>query len=115
RTGKAPKACLYVDLYGTPALADELNDICSRYDIPAIEDAAEALGSSYKGRPAGSLGRLGILSFNGNKIITTSGGGALCCPTSEFAEKARFLATQARDPAPHYEHSTIGYNYRLSN
>ena len=94
---------------------DEILAICREFQIPVIEDAAEALGSTYKGRKLGSFGDFGILSFNGNKIITTSGGGALLSKIAEWIEKARFLATQARDPAPHYQHSEIGYNYRLSN
>lgn len=114
-TGKAPKACIVVDLYGVPAQLSQIAKICSKYDISLIEDAAEALGSTYSGKPAGAFGMFSILSFNGNKIITTSGGGALCCSTGEYAAKARFLATQARDPAPHYQHSHIGYNYRMSN
>lgn len=115
QTGKAPKACIIVDLYGVPAALKEISEICARYKIPLIEDAAEALGSTYHGKPVGSFGMFSILSFNGNKIITTSGGGALCCPSVELASKARYLATQARDPAPHYQHSVIGYNYRMSN
>jgi dTDP-4-amino-4,6-dideoxygalactose transaminase len=94
---------------------DLITDICSRYEIPLIEDAAEALGSTYKGKALGTFGELSILSFNGNKIITTSGGGALVSHNPEFIAKARFLATQARDAAPHYQHSEIGYNYRMSN
>jgi len=113
--GKKPKAVIAVNLYGMPCKLDEIKEICSRYDVPLVEDAAESLGSSYKGRPCGTFGDLGILSFNGNKIITTSGGGALVAPTSEIKEKAVFLATQARDKAPHYQHYHIGYNYRMSN
>ncbi len=113
--GEKPKAIIAVDLYGMPFQADEIRFIASKYQIPLIEDSAEALGSSYKGQKCGTLGDLSILSFNGNKIITTSGGGALVARNSEFKEKAIFLATQARDQAPHYEHSHIGYNYRLSN
>jgi len=110
-----PKACVLVHLYGMPAKMDELIAVCSKYEIPIIEDAAEALGASYKGQKAGSLGDISIYSFNGNKIITTSGGGALLSNNEESVVKARFLATQARDPAPHYQHSEIGYNYRMSN
>lgn len=109
------KAIIPVHLYGMPAKMDEINAIAHRFDIPILEDAAEALGSSYKGRACGSLSKLGVLSFNGNKIITTSGGGALISEHKDLIEKAKFLATQARDPAPHYQHSHIGYNYRLSN
>ena len=109
------KAIIVVHLYGMPARMDEIMAIANKYDIPVIEDAAEALGSRYRGKPLGSFGKFGILSFNGNKIITTSGGGALISDDSEMIEKARFLATQARDKAPHYQHSHIGYNYRMSN
>jgi dTDP-4-amino-4,6-dideoxygalactose transaminase len=115
RRGALPKAVLVVDICGQCADYEPILAACARYDIPVIEDAAEALGASYKGRPAGSFGRFAAFSFNGNKIITTSGGGMLSCPTKALADRARFLATQARDPAPHYEHSRIGYNYRLSN
>ena len=115
RKGKKPKALILVHLYGMPALFDEIKDICEEYEILIIEDAAEALGSEYKGRKLGSLGDIGILSFNGNKIITTSGGGALLSDNKEWVDKARFLSTQARDKAVHYEHSQIGYNYRMSN
>ncbi len=113
--GKKPKAIIVVHLYGMPAKMDEINDIAAKYDIAVIEDAAEALGSTYKNQACGTLGRFGILSFNGNKIITTSGGGALVCHTKEDKDKAVFLSTQARDDAPHYQHSQIGYNYRMSN
>lgn len=113
--GNKPKAVILVHLYGMPAKIDEIVEICQRYQIPLIEDAAEALGSTYKGRALGTFGELSILSFNGNKIITTSGGGALVSKNEEFIRKARFLATQARDAAPHYQHSHIGYNYRMSN
>lgn len=113
--GKKPKAVILVHLYGMPAKIDEIKAVCERYDIPMIEDAAEALGSSYKGRKAGSFGVFSILSFNGNKIITTSGGGALLSQDEEMINKSRFLATQARDEAPHYEHSELGFNYRMSN
>lgn len=113
--GKKPKTIIYVHLYGMPAKIDEIHQIANEYEIPLIEDAAEALGSTYKNKQAGSFGDFGILSFNGNKIITTSGGGALLGNDKALIERARFLATQARDNAPHYEHSTIGYNYRMSN
>ena len=115
RLGKLPKAVIAVHLYGMPAKMTEIAQICARYEVPLIEDAAEALGSTYYGKAMGTFGALGILSFNGNKIITTSGGGALISDNAEWIAKARFLATQARDPAPHYQHSQIGYNYRLSN
>jgi dTDP-4-amino-4,6-dideoxygalactose transaminase len=115
QTGRRPKAIIGVDLYGMPAKWGEITAVADRYDIPLIEDAAEALGSSLDGRMCGTFGRFGILSFNGNKIITTSGGGALVCPDAASRERTVFLATQARDPAAHYQHSTIGYNYRLSN
>ena len=110
-----PKAVIPVHLYGMPAKMEEIMAIAAKYGIPLLEDAAEALGSTYQGQPCGAFGRLGVLSFNGNKIITTSGGGALLSDERELIEKARFLATQARDAAPHYQHSHIGYNYRLSN
>jgi dTDP-4-amino-4,6-dideoxygalactose transaminase len=110
-----PKAIIPVHLYGMPAKMAEIRQIGSKYGIPIIEDAAEALGSVYNGQPAGSLGDMGILSFNGNKIITTSGGGALLSNNEEYIEKAKFLATQARDEAPHYQHTEIGYNYRMGN
>jgi len=113
--GKKPKAIIVVHLYGMPAKMDEILKIAEEYNIPVIEDAAEALGSKYKGKACGTFGRFGILSFNGNKIITTSGGGALVCHTQEDKDKAVFLSTQARDNAPHYQHSYIGYNYRMSN
>lgn len=113
--GKKPKAIIVVHLYGMPAKMDEITAITEKYEIPLIEDAAEALGSTYKGKACGTFGRFGILSFNGNKIITTSGGGALVCHTQEDKDKAVFLSTQARDNAPHYQHSHIGYNYRMSN
>jgi dTDP-4-amino-4,6-dideoxygalactose transaminase len=115
KKGKKPKAIIPVHLYGMPAKMPEIMTVAQKYDIPVIEDAAEALGSSISGQKAGSFGDIGILSFNGNKIITTSGGGALLSDNKEFIEKARFLATQARDDAPHYQHSEIGYNYRMSN
>ncbi len=113
--GKKPKAIIAVHLYGMPYMIDEINAISKKYEIPVIEDSAEALGSTYKGRKCGTFGELSILSFNGNKIITTSSGGALVSRNKVYKEKAIFLATQARDDAPHYEHSHIGYNYRLSN
>jgi len=115
KTGKKPKAIIVVHLYGMPAQIDKIMSISKRYEIPEIEDAAEALGSTLHGKKLGSFGDLSILSFNGNKIITTSGGGALLSNNKEWIQKARFLSTQARDPAPHYEHTEIGYNYRLSN
>lgn len=113
--GKKPKAIIVVHLYGMPAKMDEISTIAKKYDIPLIEDAAEALGSTYKGQKCGTFGDFGILSFNGNKIITTSGGGALVSKTEEDKQKSIFLATQARDSAPHYQHSHVGYNYRMSN
>ena len=115
KKGRKPKAIIVVHLYGMPAKMDEIMKVAAKYEIPIIEDAAEALGSRFKGEYAGSFGQLGILSFNGNKIITTSGGGALLSQDEELIKKARFLATQARDDAPHYQHSEIGYNYRMSN
>ncbi|MCO5235621.1 MAG: aminotransferase class I/II-fold pyridoxal phosphate-dependent enzyme [Chitinophagaceae bacterium] len=113
--GKKPKAIVAVHLYGMPAKIDEITTIADKYEIPIIEDAAEALGSNFHGRQCGTFGIIAALSFNGNKIITTSGGGAMVTHHDELAEKARFLSTQARDPAPHYQHSQIGYNYRMSN
>nr|WP_294995086.1 DegT/DnrJ/EryC1/StrS family aminotransferase [uncultured Sediminibacterium sp.] len=113
--GKKPKAIILVHLYGMPANLTEIIAIADEFKIPLIEDAAEALGSSFNEKKCGTFGHFGILSFNGNKIITTSGGGALVANDKEAVEKARFLATQARDPAPHYQHSSIGYNYRMSN
>jgi dTDP-4-amino-4,6-dideoxygalactose transaminase len=113
--GKKPKAIIGVHLYGMPFKVDEVLAIAKQYDIPLIEDAAEAIGSTYKGQRCGTFGDFGILSFNGNKIITTSGGGALVCKSIEFKEKTVFYATQSRDNAPHYQHSAIGYNYRMSN
>jgi dTDP-4-amino-4,6-dideoxygalactose transaminase len=115
QNGKLPKAIIPVHLYGMPAKMDEISLIAKEYNVPVIEDAAEALGSNINGKPCGSYGNFGVLSFNGNKIITTSGGGALVSDNEEMIEKARFLATQARDAAPHYQHSQIGYNYRMSN
>lgn len=110
-----PKAVIVVHLYGTPAKLEEILAICAEQQVPVIEDAAESLASTYQGRGTGSFGRLGVFSFNGNKIITTSGGGMLVSDEEEFITKARFLSTQARDPARHYQHSQIGYNYRMSN
>lgn len=115
KKGITPKAIIIVHLYGMPAKVDELLTVAKKYNIPVIEDAAEALGSTYKGRKCGTFGDFSILSFNGNKIITTSGGGAMVCNTEEKKKNTIFLATQARDQAPHYEHSHIGYNYRMSN
>jgi pyridoxal phosphate-dependent aminotransferase EpsN len=115
RAGRLPKAVVVVHLYGQSANLDPIVAACARHEIPLIEDAAEALGASYKGRAPGTFGAAGIYSFNGNKIITTAGGGMLVTPDGALATHARKLATQARDPAPHYEHSEIGYNYRLSN
>lgn len=113
--GTKPKAIIVVHLYGMPAKMDEITAIAQEFQIPVIEDAAEALGSTYKGQACGTFGRFGILSFNGNKIITTSGGGALVSHTQEDKDKTVFLSTQARDNAPHYQHSHIGFNYRMSN
>lgn len=113
--GKKPKAIIAVHLYGMPYKSDELMAVAKKYEIPVLEDSAEALGSTYKGRKCGTLGDISILSFNGNKIITTSGGGALVAKTEKEKAKAVFLSTQARDNAPHYQHSEVGYNYRLSN
>lgn len=112
---KKPKAVIVVHLYGMPAMMDEILEICNRYEIPLVEDSAESLGSKYKGRRCGTFGEFALLSFNGNKIITTSGGGALVTNTKAQKEKTIFLSTQARDQAPHYQHSEVGYNYRLSN
>lgn len=114
-TGKYPKAIVVVHLYGMPAKMDEILQIANKYEIPVLEDAAEALGSEYHGNKCGTLGNYGGLSFNGNKIITTSGGGALICPDAAAAKQVKFLATQAREPMPYYFHKEIGYNYRLSN
>lgn len=113
--GKKPKAIIPVHLYGMPGRMEEIMEIANRFEIPVIEDAAEALGSTINGKACGTFGEIGILSFNGNKIITTSGGGALISDKETYVSKARFLATQARDAAPHYQHSSIGYNYRMSN
>ncbi len=115
KKGIKPKAIIAVHLYGMPSKMDEIMEIGRQYEIPIIEDAAEALGSEYKGKAMGTFGEMGVYSFNGNKIITTSGGGALVSNNLEYCKQATFLATQARDPAPHYEHSQIGYNYRMSN
>jgi len=113
--GWMPKAIIIVNLYGQSADMDPLLALCERFGVPVLEDAAESLGATYKGRPSGSFGRMGAYSFNGNKIITTSGGGMLVSDDAELIARARFFATQARDPAPHYEHTEIGYNYRMSN
>lgn len=113
--GHKPKAIIVVHLYGVAAALDKILPIAEKYHIPVIEDAAESLGGTFNGRPLGTLGTFGILSFNGNKIVTSGGGGALICPNQRMREKALFYATQARDEAPHFEHSEIGYNYRLSN
>lgn len=115
KTGRKPKAIIVVDLYGMPAKWDEITAISKKYDIPVIEDAANALGSTYKGQPCGTFGDLATLSFNGNKIITTSGGGAIVCHDEATKKRAIFLATQAKEPYLHYEHETIGFNYRMSN
>lgn len=115
QTGRKPKAIIVVDLYGMPAKWDEITAISQKYDIPVIEDAANALGSYYKGKPCGTFGDIATLSFNGNKMITTSGGGAIICKDEETKKRAIFLATQAKEPYLHYEHETIGYNYRMSN
>ena len=114
-TGRKPKAIVPVYLYGMPAKIDEIMAIASRYDIPVVEDAAEGFGSKYKGRVVGTFGRYGVLSFNGNKIITTSGGGALVCPDAEARDRVMWYATQAREAYPYYHHEAVGYNYRLSN
>ena len=114
-TGHSPRAIVVAELYGMPAKMDEIMDIAREYRIPVLEDSAEALGSCYKGRPCGTLADVGTLSFNGNKMITTSGGGAVVCHTEEMKKRALFLATQAREPMPYYHHRVIGYNYRLSN
>ena len=114
-TGRKPKAIVPVYLYGMPASIDEIMDIAARYDIPVVEDAAEGFGSRYKGRVVGTFGDYGVLSFNGNKIITTSGGGALICPDAEARDRVMWYATQAREAYPYYHHEAVGYNYRLSN
>lgn len=113
--GKLPKAVVSVDLYGQCADYERLEAICARFELPLIADAAEALGASYRGKPAGSFGRCAVFSFNGNKIITTGGGGMLVSDDEQLVERARFLASQARENVPHYEHEFVGYNYRLSN
>jgi dTDP-4-amino-4,6-dideoxygalactose transaminase len=113
--GKTPKAIIAVHLYGVPYKVEEIRVVADKYGIPILEDSAEALGSSYKGQKCGTFGDIGVLSFNGNKIITTSGGGAIVTPTASLKDKAVFYATQSRDSAAHYEHSEIGYNYRMSN
>lgn len=113
--GKKPKAIIAVHLYGMPAKIDEILSVAQRYEIPVVEDAAEAIGSTYRGKNCGTFGVMGALSFNGNKIITTSGGGALVSENEGYIKNTRFLSTQARDAAPHYQHSKIGYNYRMSN
>ena len=115
KKGKKPKAIILVHLYGMPSKMNELLEVSKKYEIPIIEDAAEAIGATYNGKAMGTFGEMGIFSFNGNKIITTSGGGALISNNPQYCEKATFLATQARDQAPHYQHSQIGYNYRMSN
>lgn len=115
RRGRLPRAVLVVHLYGQAADLDAILEICDHYGVPVVEDAAEALGATYRGRPPGSFGRAGIFSFNGNKIITSSAGGMLVSDDEQLVARARKLATQARDPAPHYQHSEIGYNYRMSN
>lgn len=114
-TGRKPKAIVAVDLYGMPANFEKIRAVAQRYDIPILEDSAEAMGSEYGGVKCGLLGNYGVMSFNGNKMITTSGGGALICPDAESARRVKFLATQAREDRPYYYHKTIGYNYRLSN
>ena len=114
-SGELPKAVIVVHLYGQCADMDPILAVCERYGIPVVEDAAEALGASYKGRPAGGMGAFSFFSFNGNKIITTSGGGMLLADKGSWIDRARFLATQAREPVAHYEHRELGYNYRLSN
>lgn len=115
KIGRLPKAIIPVHLYGMPGKLDEILEVANRYKIPVLEDSAEALGSEYKGRKCGTFGEYAALSFNGNKMITTSGGGALVCPNEERAKRALFYATQAREQAPHYQHEKIGYNYRMSN
>ena len=115
KTGRLPKAIIPVHLYGVPARMNEIMEVADRYGIHVVEDAAEAMGSLYDGQYCGTMGKYGILSFNGNKMITTSGGGALICHSKEEADRVKFLATQAREPLPYYQHEHIGYNYRLSN
>lgn len=114
-TNTLPKAVIAVNIYGQSADYDRICELCDRHAVALVEDAAESLGATYKGRQTGTAGRLAILSFNGNKIITTSGGGMLLSDDEELIERARFLSTQAREPAPHYEHQVVGYNYRMSN
>ena len=114
-TGRKPKAIILVALYGMPYRIEEIMEVAGRYDIPVIEDAAEGFGSEYKGQKLGTFGRFGVLSFNGNKMITTSGGGALVCPDDAMASKIMWYATQAREAYPYYQHEAIGYNYRMSN
>ena len=115
KTGRTPKAIVPVSLYGMPYRVDRILEIADRYGIPIVEDSAEALGSRFDGKALGTFGRFGVLSFNGNKMITTSGGGALICPDAEMKARMLHLATQAREPAPYYQHEELGYNYRLSN
>ena len=115
KTGKKPKAIIPVYLYGMPARIDEIFEVAKRYEIPVLEDAAEGFGSVYKGQMCGTFGDYGVMSFNGNKMITTSGGGALICPDSDTKKRVMFYATQAREPFPYYQHEKIGYNYRMSN
>ena len=115
KTGKMPKCVIVAELYGQPPKMDEICAICSKYNVPILEDSAEALGATYDGKKCGSFGKVGVYSYNGNKIITTSGGGMLLSDDEEYIEKARFWSTQARDAAPWYEHTEIGYNYRMSN
>ena len=115
KTGKKPKAIIPAYLYGMPAKIDEIMEIANRYEIPVVEDAAEGFGSKYKGKTCGTFGEYGIMSFNGNKMITTSGGGAIICPNEETKKRILYFATQARQPAPYYLHTEIGYNYRMSN
>lgn len=114
-TGRKPKAIIVVDLYGMPAQYDKIQEIAAHYQIPILEDSAEAMGSDYKGKRCGLWGEYGVMSFNGNKMITTSGGGALICPNQDAANRVKFLATQARENRPYYYHEVVGYNYRLSN
>ncbi|MEO5602548.1 MAG: aminotransferase class I/II-fold pyridoxal phosphate-dependent enzyme, partial [Cyclobacteriaceae bacterium] len=115
KTGKKPKVIIVVHLYGMPARMDKIMEVSHKHNIPVLEDAAEALGSRYQGKPAGTFGEAGILSFNGNKIITTSGGGALFSSNAKLIEKARYMRQEAKEPLPYYEHKAVGYNYRLSN
>ena len=115
RTGRVPKAIVVVHLYGMPSKIDEISKVADKYGIPIMEDAAEAMGSKYKGRLCGTFGQYGVWSFNGNKMITTSGGGALICPDGDSKKRSIFYATQAKEPTPYYQHEEVGYNYRLSN